>query len=439
MSLRLRTALIGILIAVVAAAATASASYVYAARRIDRDVDRSLALVSTFYLDEVRRSPFADPITGQDLGDYTVQAIDAAGKRLPVSGQELPISDRDRDVALGRVGYDVRDVDIDGTVWRIRTMSTRYGAIQVALDLDRALAPLSSIRWIIALIGVSAAAAAGVVSWIVTRRALQPLVALTSAVEEVASGRLDIEVAGRGSSEIRRVAGAFNTTVEALRRSRAEQERLVQDAGHDLRTPLTSLMNNISLLQRHQLSTEDQALIIADLNVDVRSLKGLVDEIIDVASGAASIEEFAVSDVKKLATLTSAKLGRQHRRVIVVEGNAPVVPVQVQSYQRAVSNLVVNAIKYTDKDIVVRISVEGDYVWTDVLDRGPGLGEGDADRLFQRFWRADVARFSPGSGLGLAIVKDVALRHKGGVRATNRDGGGSSVGFSVATSSLEGI
>lgn len=432
MSLRLRTALIGILIAVMAAAGAAGASYVFFAQRIDQHVDESLQTVSTFFSDEVRRSPFADPVLGQDLGRYSVQAIDEGGKRLPVSGVELPVTARDQEVAFGRIGHIVVDVPINGDIWRVRTTSTRYGAIQVALNLDDANRTLYTLRWIALGIGTSAALIAGFVSWIVTRRALAPLQELTGAVEAVAGGDLDVVVDGRGSSEVNRLAGAFNATITALRRSRAEQQRLVQNAGHDLRTPLTSITNNIAVLRKHRLDPDDAQVVLTDLATDARALKQLVDEIIDVASGVNPAEALEPCDITDLVRAIATRHARQNGRTITVHGRPIEAAIQTQAVERAVSNLIGNAVKYSDDAIEVEITAVPGAVWVDVADRGIGLGDSDAELLFQRFWRADAARSSTGSGLGLAIVKDVAERHAGTVRARNRDGGGSVIGFSVS-------
>lgn len=433
MSLRLRTALIGILIAVMAAAGAASASYVFFAQRTEQNVDESLQTVSTFFADDVRRSPFADPVLGQDLGRYSVQAIDEGGKRLPVSGIELPVTARDREVAFGRIGHILVDVSINGDTWRIRTTSTRYGAIQVAMNLDAANRTLYTLRWITLAIGASAALIAGFVSWVVTRRALAPLQELTGAVEAVAGGDLDVVVAGRGSSEVNRLAGAFNATIAALRRSRAEQQRLVQNAGHDLRTPLTSITNNIAVLRKHQLGPADAQLVLTDLATDARALKQLVDEIIDVASGTNPAEDAEPTDIVELVRAIATRHARQSGREIIVRGSSVEVDVQVQAFERAVSNLIGNAVKYSaHHQIEIDVAPTRDAVWIDVADRGEGFGEGDGALLFQRFWRGDAARSSAGSGLGLAIVKDVAERHAGSVRARRREGGGSVIGFSVS-------
>jgi len=433
MSLRLRTALIGIVIAAVSSGAAALSSYFLLAARIETNVNGSLATVSSFFLDEVRRSPFADPETGQDLGAYSVQAVDRDGKRLPISGVNLPVAQRDIEVALGRVGHYVRDERIGGATWRIRTTSTRYGAIQVALNYNTATADLGTVRLLSFMIGLTVAVAGAVASWVVTRRALAPLGELTGAVEHVAAGELDVEVDGGGSSEVRRLAGAFNRTIAALRQSRAEQRRIVQDVGHDLRTPLTSLLNNVTILRKHQLDEGERSQVLEDLGSEVRTLKRLVDEIVDVASGAHTEEEFEVCDLLERLQQVGDHESRRHERNITVtsiSGNLS-ARIQPQAFDRAVGNLIGNAVKYSQAGIEVTLRNEDGHAWIEVADRGIGLQGAEPELLFQRFWRADSARSSSGTGLGLAIVKEIAERHQGSTLAREREGGGAVIAFSV--------
>jgi two-component system sensor histidine kinase MprB len=104
--------------------------------------------------------------------------------------------------------------------------------------------------------------------------------------------------------------------------------------------------------------------------------------------------------------------------------------------QRAISNLVENAAKF-DRDGTgpIEIAVSGPAragtVRVEVLDRGPGIADGDLIRIFDRFYRAADARSLPGSGLGLSIVREVAMAHGGAPFAAQRAGGGSVIGFTV--------
>ena len=102
---------------------------------------------------------------------------------------------------------------------------------------------------------------------------------------------------------------------------------------------------------------------------------------------------------------------------------------QPAQLERAISNLVDNAIKYSPEGSPVEIAVTR----TDVVvrDRGPGIASEDQPHVFDRFYRSTLARTEPGSGLGLAIVEQIVQRHHGQVWATNRPDGGAEVGFSL--------
>jgi two-component system sensor histidine kinase MprB len=100
---------------------------------------------------------------------------------------------------------------------------------------------------------------------------------------------------------------------------------------------------------------------------------------------------------------------------------------------RAISNIVDNACKFDQTGDTVEVVIDRDEGGTTltVLDRGPGIPDGDLEKVFDRFHRAEGARTMPGSGLGLAIVREVVERVGGTAVAVNRDGGGAAIGFSL--------
>jgi two-component system sensor histidine kinase MprB len=118
---------------------------------------------------------------------------------------------------------------------------------------------------------------------------------------------------------------------------------------------------------------------------------------------------------------------------IDVRGDDTVV-VRPQMLERAVSNLVDNALKYSPPPFPVQVTVEGRRL--EVLDSGPGIPEADQPLVFDRFYRSVTTRTAPGSGLGLAIVKQIVERHGGQVWATNRPTGGARAGFELPATAL---
>ena len=124
--------------------------------------------------------------------------------------------------------------------------------MQIARGLDEVDAVLDDVRKRTLILVVAVSLAAAAMGWLIAGTVTAPVRRLTKAAEDVGtSGRLDVEVPGTGSDEVGRLGAAFRRMLDALALSRAEQQRLVQDAGHELRTPLTSLRTNLSVLRRH--------------------------------------------------------------------------------------------------------------------------------------------------------------------------------------------
>jgi two-component system sensor histidine kinase MprB len=161
---------------------------------------------------------------------------------------------------------------------------------------------------------------------------------------------------------------------------------------------------------------------------ETRELSSLVDELVALATDQASEESPAPVRVAEVVERVVERACRRSGRYIDVSADDSVVMVRPQSLERALTNLVGNAVKFSDGPVEVRV----DRGRVEVLDRGPGIDTADLPRIFDRFFRSDAARSLPGSGLGLAIVRDMAEHHGGSVFAANRPDGGACIGFVLA-------
>ena len=240
---------------------------------------------------------------------------------------------------------------------------------------------------------------------------------------------------GKGRDEVGRLGAAFRQMLGALALSRAEQQRLVQDAGHELRTPLTSLKTNLSVMRRHpDMSPAMQEQILDDLDGEIAELTELVNELVAVASGEFVDQPNERLDLVEMATDVAQRVGRRRSREIVVRGvPSLMIDAPRAGLDRAIANIVDNACKFdrTGAPIEVDITAGPGGATLTVLDHGPGIPETDMGKVFDRFHRADTARTMPGSGLGLSIVREVVDGIGGAVQAVNRDGGGAAIGFTV--------
>lgn len=451
MNLRLKLAISMVALAAASTVAVGSVSYFLTQNELGDQVDASLSQAARQYLGAPGDGVPGGPLGGRRRDDddprdrfrsfaqILVQVIDSDGvvRRSPPSGP-LPVGDADRTLAAAGVGGGSgsavlrRDGSIDGEPYRLLTVAFDGGAVQFARSVAETEQVLDAIRnrTMVLIVGMSGLAllAGVVIAQQVTRR----LVRLTGVATAVAeSGDLDVEVPVEGTDETGRLGQAFNAMLMSLARSKRAQHQLVQDAGHELRTPLTSLRTNVSVMRRFdELSLPSQQRLLDDVESETRELTAMVNELVELATDRRDLEAVAPVTLAGLIEAVVERARRRSGRQIMVTTDDAVVEVRLQAVERAVSNLIENALKFSDKPIEVS-ATKGRV---EVLDRGPGLGTDDLGRVFDRFYRADSARSLPGSGLGLSIVRETVEAHGGSVFVEHRDGGGSVFGFVVPVS-----
>jgi two-component system sensor histidine kinase MprB len=234
------------------------------------------------------------------------------------------------------------------------------------------------------------------------------------------SARLEVG----GDDELGRLAGSFNTTLDALERSVEAQRQLVADASHELRTPVASLRTNIEVLQRGaDLAPEDREELLEDMVTQADELTNLVGDVVDVARRGESDADFQEVSLHEIVAGVIARARRLAPQSEIVDELSPwVVTGAPERLTRLVANLVDNAVKWSPpgKRVEVRLT-DGELT---VRDHGPGIDPEDLPHVFDRFYRATSARGLPGSGLGLAIVRQVAEAHGATAVAENAEGGG---------------
>jgi two-component system sensor histidine kinase MprB len=291
------------------------------------------------------------------------------------------------------------------------------GALITVQPLGPTQHALERIRlWILLVGGLGIAIAAALAAAVATA-ALRPVRRLTAAAETVAAtGNLGERVEVESNDELGRLATRFNGMLAALEESVGRQRRLVADASHELRTPLTAARTNVDLVREGKLPEEEVRHALDEASVELDSLTSLVSDLVELARGEERklrLEDVALDD------LVSSAVERAKARAPEATFVTSLTPVQVRVdpvlVERAVGNLLDNAVKYSPPGAPIEVSVrEGEVV---VTDHGPGIAEDDLPRIFDRFYRAATARAKPGAGLGLAIVREAAEAHGGAATA----------------------
>jgi two-component system, OmpR family, sensor histidine kinase MprB len=350
--------------------------------------------------------------------------------RRPNEPETLPVTARAREIARDQSGQQLTDMTVDGIHLRVLTRGLPgIGAVQAARPLDEVDRQLHRILIVLIIVGGAGVALGAGLGAVVARTALLPIVHFTRRTEELAADpdpSERMEVTGR--DELTRLARSFNTTLDALERSVEAQRHLVADASHELRTPIASLRANIQTLQHaDRLPPAERESLRADVVEELDELTALVADVVELARGAKRGEQ---ADDVRLDRLIDAAVERAQARAgdrarFHVSAEPTVVRGEPQRMQRAISNLIDNAVKWSPTGGVVEIRLAGGELT--VRDHGPGFDDADLPHVFERFYRADSARGLPGSGLGLAIVRQAAEAHGGSAEAANAPGGGALV------------
>jgi len=359
-----------------------------------------------------------------------VQFISPQGAIRVPGGQgesptRIPVTTLDRSIASSGSGSSLSDRSLQGTRLRVLTLGLgSAGAVLVARPLTEVEHELSRLLLILALIGAGGILLAALLGALVARTALAPIGRFTRSTETL-TGSLDLSrrLEGGGRDELGRLAESFNTTLDALERSVQAQRHLIADASHELRTPIASLRANIQILgEAQRLPPQEQAGLRRDIVEELDELTALVGDVVELARGAGSEESAHEVRLDELLARAVERTRRRGELDLQVSLESTLVRGQAERINRAVSNLLDNARRYSPAGGVVEVTLKDGLL--SVRDHGAGFQETDLPFVFDRFYRAEGARKLPGSGLGLAIVRQAAEACGGFAEAQNAPGGG---------------
>jgi signal transduction histidine kinase len=265
-------------------------------------------------------------------------------------------------------------------------------------------------------------------------RALKPVEEVTRLAEQVEATDLSRRVlVSTGGEEFRRLAAVINSLLERLESAFRAQKRLIADAAHELKTPTAVLVGETQEALRPDASAEERRESLETIERVSRGLAREIDSLLHLARGDGAlparrgVADLAVIAAEAVDTTEPIGAARQVRCLFTQEGPAFVVGDR-EGLSRLASNLVSNALIYTESGTTVDVAVGSDAgeTYLEVRDRGPGIAQEERARIFERFVRLEPARARnpEGSGLGLAIVEQVARAHQGRVQVLERPGGG---------------
>ncbi len=436
MNLRSRIALLVAGSVAVCMLLVAAIAFISTVREIERDADRQLSARAERFRHEFGPNSEENPsLRGLFGANQPMQYIDDQGIPLFTYGIEEPLHVTPIDIAAiesGRPSALHTEQTAGGTFRIITVPFESGGGLMFAQNLIEQQAFLNRIQAQFVVIGLIGAASAGLIASGLAAASLRPMGSLAAAAENVARTQdLDATIRVRRNDEVGRVSNAFNTMLTALAASRSQQKRLIDDASHELRTPLTALRTNIDFLQRADgLELSERKDILQDVNFELEELTTLVSELVELAKdNQTSDEPIMEIELGALVSRVADRAERRYNRAVIVTSDHTVVTGRPTLIERAVSNLIDNAHKWSAADEPIEVTVADGEVR--VRDHGPGISDADKERVFDRFYRSDKARTLPGSGLGLAIVEEIVAFHGGTTIVEDAPDGGAIVGFRV--------
>ena len=281
---------------------------------------------------------------------------------------------------------------------------------------------------------------------------IRPIRLLKEGTHRIKEGNLDVDVEVNNKDEIGELCDSFNEMRRKLKESidyrlRYEEENreLISNISHDLKTPITAIKGYVEgIMDGVADSPEKMERYIKTIYNKANDMNVLINELsiyskidsnvipynftkIDIdAYFADCVEELSVDMEDKGLVLTYINYCKPHILVVA----------DAEQVKRVINNLVINAMKYNDKEkgcVNIRLREDGEFVQVEIEDNGQGISEHDLPYIFDRLYRADASRNSSkgGSGLGLSIAKKIIDEHGGKIWATSRPGSGTTIYFTL--------
>jgi signal transduction histidine kinase len=282
-----------------------------------------------------------------------------------------------------------------------------------------------------ALVGVAAVVIASALAFVIARRIIKPVQAVEATARTISESDLSRRIDVRGDDEIAHLATTFNELLERLERAFVAQRAFIDDAGHELRTPITIIRGQLEVLGDDPDERRRTIELVTD---ELDRMSRMVNDLLMLAK--AQQPDLLVFDLVNVGALTrevheKARALGERRWMLDRAADGAVVGDR-QRLAEAMIQLVQNAVDHTadGQEIGLGSAIVGDRARLWVRDVGPGIPAEQAERIFDRFSRVG-ARRSEGAGLGLAIVRAIAEGHGGRVWVDSEVGVGATFTIEV--------
>jgi len=330
---------------------------------------------------------------------------------------------------VGTVQYAVVPLTVEGDEQR--------GQLVVVIFEDELAAPLFEAVRLFAFVSIGALALAAIVGWLVAGRVLGPIRQVRATAERISETDLTRRIEVYGNDDVANLAATFNNMLDRLEQAFESQRRFVDDAGHELRTPITVIRGHLELMGDDPAERTHTLDLVTN---ELERMQRIVEELVLLARAEQSdfiqIERVNLTDLT-LDVLDNARVLGE-REWSIAEVAEATVWADGQRLTQALMQLVSNAVRYTEDGasiaIGTRISDGWGLLW--VSDTGRGIDPADMSTIFERFQRG-ARRRGEGAGLGLPIVRSIARAHGGDVDVKSTPGEGAQFTIQIPVRTVE--
>lgn len=347
-----------------------------------------------------------------------------------VADQELmtALGERLEIIAAGDTG-EVDTIETSSATYRYALMPVVLGdlgsgAYAVAYDVDEELAELADTMRIYLIASAVCLAALVVFSWLIAGELLKPIRRLRQTASQISETDLDARIEIDTKDDLADMAHTFNSMLDTIQGAFSSQLTLLDDAGHELRTPITIVRGHLELMD---VTNPDDVAAVRELAIDeLDRMHRLADDLVLLAKAERPdfVSRHPVDAGPFIDRLLELLRGIDDHDWQIESRVEAIIDIDEQRMTQAMVQLAANAAKFSPAGSLIRLGVSVDRdvrLW--VTDEGPGISEDRQEEIFERFGRADST--VEGSGLGLPIVAAIAAAHGGRVEVDSAPGRGS--------------
>lgn len=295
------------------------------------------------------------------------------------------------------------------------------------LPWEKARAPLNILRAVLLVAVPLTSIVLGVAAFLIARRALRPVHAITTTARQIAAGDVTRRIeAMNARDEVGELAATFNTMIGRLAETIERERRFTGDASHELRTPLTAMEAAIEVTLSQSRTAAEYRRVLHSLRLQTGRMTRMARQLLMLSrldEDAMRLEGVPVDLGDLLDAVIEAFQTRYPDMSVVAEAlpSEVVVLADPEMLARAFTNILENAAVHAGHDTAIRIEArrEANAVRLTFTDSGPGFPASLLPTAFQRFRRGDVSRSRGGAGLGLSIVASIVRLHGGTVEVGN--------------------